>query len=973
MIGANGSAERRSVLAVALLVLFTVAAHVAGLYRPNTWINRDGRFYANTNTTIVEDLSFEQPFAASWYNGALGWNRNLPASFSNIALGRHGEHWPMHPYLMPVLSTPLFFAFGLFGTLIFNVMLFGVAAYAAFVFARAYAPPAAAVAAVATLLLSTAIHEYAYDYHVDVLLLGLLCTGLAGLVRGRGALLGVCYAMMLIVKPTSLLFLPAILLILWESSPPSQTSRRSVLKQAILGGAVVIGLAACVNTYLFGRPWWFGYNRVLIVVGGEQTIESDVEAFSTPLVEGLRKVWSGPWGLRHRQTMIALAAPGLLALLWKRPRYALGAAATAAMSLVVFAQYKYEGDRFHWPAIVLLLPALATTFHLIGDAAARLDQRIRGRWHGLRNRRRAEAGTAIEPGPVAAGEPTGPTPTPAPTLQQPTPKTPSRSGWRSAIIAAATVALATASSLPFADNLEERLGDSALVLGAMSFAEQGTFDLRERLGDDYLRGRRGDHSPITRGRFGHWLPRSSPAALIIAAPFAAIGGYQGLALLGLLALFVAVYAGVRLLSAHVPAPVAGVAAIAPLVLQPIRELALLDLSSIIALALGLYAVSTARAGRFAVGGCLGALAAWVGDAPLPFVVGVLILAHFAGKPALRRAAVAVALTLSAWGLVHLLVIGRPFASPDDFVLAEVAGSLEAVAIAPSSTLEAFSIALASPGRGWLLALILGAATGLSILSVRMPRLALPIAAAVASMLVPGGFAGVEADAAPGLGRLPTVVLLLALPCSVVAMAVAAPVADWFGRARPRGRWAVLGALVASLLLVGTVRRVGARLAPFQLGSEQAMRRAEVHLGDAPCDFIPWEHMSWECSHLDRGHFNQVGLALPEGVVVGGRQEPMLLIPTGLNRQARTVRWRGLAPASRLSLRFAVPDNLPGNVRVTVEANGLVVDSFESPALADGHIHQRPIALATSGDLDLTLRVEPLGEAGAAIAVDGSFD
>ena len=53
-------ADRHSALALALMVLVIVAAHVSIFYAPNTWIKRDGRFYTNMNVTIVEDFGLER-------------------------------------------------------------------------------------------------------------------------------------------------------------------------------------------------------------------------------------------------------------------------------------------------------------------------------------------------------------------------------------------------------------------------------------------------------------------------------------------------------------------------------------------------------------------------------------------------------------------------------------------------------------------------------------------------------------------------------------------------------------------------------------------------------------------------------------------------------------------------------------------------------------------------------------------------
>ncbi len=339
---------------MALAALALTATEVATRYRPETWIQRDGRFYVNVNTTLVEHLSVDQgEFCASWYDGNLGWNRNLDAGWSNVALGRDGEHLPKHPILLPLMSTPLFWAFGLLGALLFNVLCYGVIAAGAFAFARRYASvPAAAFAALA-LPLATGIRAQTYDYHIDVLMLALFTSALALLYARRGVLAGLILGLTVVLRPTALLWMPSIALLV--------VARRDwrTLGRALLSGTVPLLLFAAANTWLFGRPWWSGYNRVLVTVNGEPQIADVSDAFSVPFREGLRNLWSGPYGVEHRLTLMAVAAPGLLLLIRRRPVYVLSALAGVVGSVILFAKYRWYGDRFLWPSCALLIPALA--------------------------------------------------------------------------------------------------------------------------------------------------------------------------------------------------------------------------------------------------------------------------------------------------------------------------------------------------------------------------------------------------------------------------------------------------------------------------------------------------------------------------------------------------------------------------------------------------------------------------------------
>ncbi len=338
-------------------------AEVGARYVPHTWIQRDGRFYTNVNVTLVERGSVDQgEFCASWYQGNLGWNRSLDAAWSNVALGRDDRRLPKHPILLPLLATPFFWAFGLHGTLLFNLLLFAVAGAAAFAVARRYASNSAAAFAALALPLATGIRDHAYDYHVDVLMLALFTTGLALVHARRGFWAGLLIGATVVLRPTALLWVPSLVLLI------AANRDWRTLRHALFGGAIPLLLFAASNHWLFGRPWWSGYNRVLVVVGGEPRIADVSDAFGVPWAEGLERLWSGPYGVRHRLTLMLAAVPGLLVLLRRRPRYALAAVLGVTASVLVFAPYRWYGDRFLWPSCALLVPALAVTF----DAVARV-------------------------------------------------------------------------------------------------------------------------------------------------------------------------------------------------------------------------------------------------------------------------------------------------------------------------------------------------------------------------------------------------------------------------------------------------------------------------------------------------------------------------------------------------------------------------------------------------------------------------
>ncbi|MBX7191349.1 MAG: glycosyltransferase 87 family protein, partial [Sandaracinaceae bacterium] len=371
------TSRSRVALAIALLAFVAALASVSAQLTPNTWIFRDGRFYVNVTTTIVEDLSLEQHrFAASWYSGTLGWNHDLDPGWSNVALGRNGEHWPKHPYVLPFLASPLYFALGLPATLLFNLMMYGVMVAGLYRFARAYAEPESAALAASLFVFATIVVGSAYDYSTDVLMLALFAQGLASVKERRGIWAGVAMGLCVMIKPTALMLLPSLVLVFFErtearGAAPDRDRTRRELFRSLAGGATVLVLFALANTWMYGRPWWSGYNRTLVTSGGAPSLASHTDAFGVPFEEGLHRVLYGDYGLVAAFGILALAAPGLLVMLRRRPRAAIAAILGVTLSLEVFSRYVYEGHRFHWPALALLVPAIATTFAWLGRREVR--------------------------------------------------------------------------------------------------------------------------------------------------------------------------------------------------------------------------------------------------------------------------------------------------------------------------------------------------------------------------------------------------------------------------------------------------------------------------------------------------------------------------------------------------------------------------------------------------------------------------
>lgn len=907
------SKARERGIALGVMVVLLTFMQVAIPLAENTWIYRDGRFYVNVNENILDAGSLEDPFAHSWYSGELGWNRNLPAGFSNIALGRDGEFYSFRPWLLPVLSTPLYWIFGLFGVLLFNLLGFGVAAYGAERFAREYAPPNAASLAALGLVLVGGTSARAYDYSVDVLLLALVCLALAALVTRRGLATGLLIGLAVLIKPPSILLALPCVLILWERGD------KKTFLRAILGGAIALGLGGLMNTWMFGRPWWFGYSRVLVVENGVQAVLSDTDAFGTPWDVGLRDMWGGEWGVARRWGAFALCLVGHAALLRKHPRYVLGSIGTLVALFLLFSRFEWRYDRFLFGAFALQVPALAAGLH----------QSARGVLAALRRMRRRLHPTAL--------------------------------------MAAILAILGALASFGTSPPPAERLSRGAYAIGAITLGAGGTLDLGE-LPAAQLEG---EHSVATRTRFGGAIARAPLPAVLTGGLAYALGGFAGLLILHLLLGGVLIYSMTRLASRAAPSWAAAVMSVGLSLLPPLAEAMIAGGPGLYAAALAALGLSLGARRRFVLSAILLGLSAWLADAfYLPLLLPLLWT--YRDRRLLKRAGFALAATLGVYGLTTLIVIGRPFASPDDFV---IVGHLSTpAAVSAPSLLEVLERAFQIPGPSRALLPLLFIAPFGALLAWRRDRFTGGVmVAALASALVPGAWTdGMSWTplAALGLG-LGGAVALGALPNTIGRISIVREGAS------PRQLATILATAALAFTVVGALSRASARSEPLRFASPRGVRHAEVQLGPAPCDFLAWELWSWECAVLDGGGEHRTGLKLPEGVAIDGR--PLFLIPTAQRRPRapRTVAWT-LPTTDQLAVHAGAPAGpYDADAELIVRVDGDELDRIQIPRAQTRLIHRTydtSTYAARSDDVRVELEMRMVGRGrSAAIAVDGGFE
>jgi len=907
----------RIAIGLALVAFVVATASVAPQFVSSTWIIRDCRFHVNVNQTLVESGSLEQhAFASSWYDADLRWNHDLDPAWSNVALGRNGEYWPKHTYLLPIVATPAYYAFGLLGTLLFNLFLFGWIAAAGFRFGREYATPTAAAMGVGVFLFGTAVLESAYNYSADLLQVAFFVTGLAMAVSRRPTPAGIFVALAVMVRPTALILLATPILVYVERRAWRE------LRAALLAGAATLGLFAIANAVMYGRPWWTGYNRTVVRVAGEATVASHVDAFSVPFAEGLRRTFDGHYPLGRAFAVMPFALPGLVRLLRRGKWTMIGLVVGLLADVYVFSRYVYEGHRFHWVAFALAIPALAASAEVFAEGLARLAR------HRL---------------PLLA----------------------------------AVAAIAVCASTVFFDPIDVRV--SGDWRGAAETIPTGTFDLRAVYGEGaFADTEYAERSRAASGPGGAWLPRASPLAILAAAPFAALGPW-GLVVLHLLAIGAAVFFAALFLGRLAPEPVAALAPALVVMLPEVRDEVLRGGPLLLALPLALAALTLVcppRAGpvplrpgartppastrRLIAAGALAVAAAWIAESPWLALPLLPLLSHRrAGLDAAKGAAPA----LVVWAVTSAILWGAPFASADDVVV--MGGEV-----------------VSAPRRGLADVLVQAAADRIGARMIFVPLALAPLGVPAAwrvdwrrgaalGLLALAAFAPGVGTHSPDWAWQPLSMLLLALPLAPLADSLA----GLWELVPPRWRkpHLVLGCALAILASVGVGRRLQQNREPFRMASFHGVRGAVVLLDDRiPCDFLAWEHLSWECSQYDRGLMNMVGRATSsEEVRIGGEQFELLLIPSGPS-QPRTVTWPEVEAGDQLALRWAVPDGMRGAGTLTVSVNGDARKTIELPAEPTGEAIESVVDTSdlAGQTVRLTLEVRPTAGGVATVALDG---
>ncbi len=233
-----------------------------------------------TSQSLVEDFD-------------LDLRNQLDHDISNIegqvSLGKNGEWYPLHEWLISVLGVPFYFLFGVNGTLLCNMLLsLLIGFYMYKVCALHYSPFIAFIGSSLTFASSLLLH-YSYSFSVDVLGALFATISLYFMQKHKPAMAGILFSLTVFGRNQYLILLPAFLLYL-ALDKKNENKKLNTIFIFLLGG-LPLGLLFFLQNYLmYGSPFLAAYNFWLDVDPLTGTLALRSHSFDKHLLEGLSEI-----------------------------------------------------------------------------------------------------------------------------------------------------------------------------------------------------------------------------------------------------------------------------------------------------------------------------------------------------------------------------------------------------------------------------------------------------------------------------------------------------------------------------------------------------------------------------------------------------------------------------------------------------------------------------------------------------------
>jgi hypothetical protein len=284
----------------------------------------------------------------------------------------------LHEFLMPIVTLPFYMAFGIFGCLVFNIVISIFLMMVLFELCARHVGYGSAFTATALTAFTTLFLNYTYSYSLDVFGAFMLTLAYWCLVKRRYLLAGLVWGLATYARlPNAVTVFGFLVFALLEScSGKSKNNGSRSLKAYVWRAYPVLAyltgglpVAACffmTNFLMFGSPLTTSYDRWLHFVNGQPVITEQSSSFSCSALENLPEV------LLDKKSGLVTGAPLIVVALafgmknfWLKARNdAILLIVASAMLATLFSKYCNAfpgelGNRYLMPIVALCAIPLA--------------------------------------------------------------------------------------------------------------------------------------------------------------------------------------------------------------------------------------------------------------------------------------------------------------------------------------------------------------------------------------------------------------------------------------------------------------------------------------------------------------------------------------------------------------------------------------------------------------------------------------
>lgn len=282
-----------------------------------------------------------------------------------VALGKNGEWYPLHEWLLGAIGAPFYKAFGERGCLLLNLLIASSFSVVLYLLAAQFAPPLPAFLAAALTIFPSALSVYAYSFSIDLFGAFLFTLAALALVLRRPALAGAIFGLSVLGRNANLFTLPAFALFFLVDN--RKLALQNLIRFAC--GGLPFGIAFFAqNVIQYGSPLTFSYLRWIPYRDGALVITPQTDSFGSIHLRNVVKMLLAPeTGLLPGSPLVLLALLcGGRGVFQKHPSFAIFGAVASLSLLLVFSSYSIPypalGNRYLLAVIAVSVVPLALFF-----------------------------------------------------------------------------------------------------------------------------------------------------------------------------------------------------------------------------------------------------------------------------------------------------------------------------------------------------------------------------------------------------------------------------------------------------------------------------------------------------------------------------------------------------------------------------------------------------------------------------------